>query len=104
MAKINDNIVYVANYASKTSQQAAEKVLPKTGSMRRAIYEAIANHGGLADFEIEQLLGGKHQSISAGRRGLVIDKFIADSGKTRKNETGNECTVWIVTPTDWKLF
>ena len=104
MPRINDNIVYVCNYASDTSRKAAQKVLPKTGTMRKAIYEAIANNGGLADFEIERLLNGKHQSISAGRRGLVIDKFIEDSGKTRKNESGNECTVWIVTPTDWKLF
>ena len=104
MAKINDNIVYVANSASNTSRKAAEKVLPKTGTMRKAIYEAIVNHGGLADFEIERLLNGKHQIISAGRRGLVIYKFNVDSGKTRKNENGNECTVWIVTPTDWKLF
>jgi hypothetical protein len=104
MVEINDNIVHVANYASNTSRKAAEKVLPKTGTMRRKIYEAIQNHGGLADFEIEALLNGKHQSISAGRRGLVIDKFIMDSGKVRKNDSGNECTVWVVTPTDWKLF
>jgi hypothetical protein len=104
MAKINDNIVYVANHASNTSRKAAEKVLPKTGTMRKAIFDAIANHGGLADFEIEALLKGKHQSISAGRRGLVIDNFIIDSGRTRKNESGNECTVWVVQPTEWKLF
>lgn len=104
MVEINDNVVYVANYASNTSRKAAEKVLPKTGTMRRKIYEAIQNHGGLADFEIEALLNGKHQSISAGRRGLVIDKFIMDSGKVRKNDGGNECTVWVVTPIDWKLF
>jgi len=104
MPKINDNIVYVANYASKTSKAAAEKALPKSGTNRRAIYEAIANYGGLADFELEIILQGKHQSISAGRRSLVIDKFIEDSGKTKRNESGNECTVWVVPPRDWKLF
>lgn len=104
MKQINDNIVYVSNSASNTSRKAAEKVLPKTGTMRKAIFDAIANHGGLADFEIEILLKGKHQSVSAGRRGLVIDNFIVDSGKTRKNDIGNECTVWIVSPTEWKLF
>lgn len=104
MAKINDNIVYVANYASDTSRKAAQRVLPKTGTIRKAIFDAIANHGGLADFEIEALLKGKHQSISAGRRGLVIDNFIVASDRVRKNDTGNECTVWIVQPTEWKLF
>ena len=104
MKTVDDNIVFVANYAGANSRKAAEKVLPKTGSIRRAIYEAITNHNGLTDFELERLLNGKHQSISASRRSLVIDKFIEDSGKTRKNDTGNDCTVWIVTPTDWKLF
>lgn len=104
MPKIDDNIVFIANYASKTSRDAAEKALPKSGTNRRAIYEAIANYGGLADFELEAILHGKHQSISAGRRSLVIDLFIIDSGKTKRNESGNDCTIWVVTPTDWKLF
>jgi hypothetical protein len=104
MKTIDDNIVYIANYASKTSRMAGEKMLPKSGTNRRAIYEAVAAHNGLADFEIEALLGGKHQTISAGRRALVIDNFLQDSGTTRKNEVGNECTVWVVTPTDGKLF
>lgn len=104
MPQIDDNVVYIANYASKTSRDAAEKVLPKTGTMRRAIYNAIAEHGGLADFELEAILHGKHQSVSAGRRSLVIDNFICDSGQTRYNEGGNECTVWVIAPRDWKLF
>lgn len=104
MNQINDQVVYVANYAGKTSRNAAEKILPKTGTMRRKIYELINNYGGLADFEIERLLDMKHQTVSAGRRGLVIDGFIIDSGKTKKNESGNECTVWIVPPTEWRLF
>jgi hypothetical protein len=104
MPQIDDNVVYIAKYASKTSADAATKILPKTGSLRRAVYEAIANHGGLADFELEQLLGGKHQSISASRRSLVIDKFIVDSGQTRYNEGGNECTVWVTPSTELRLF
>ena len=104
MKTIDDNVVFVANYAGANSRKAAEKVLPKTGSMRRAIYETIANYGGLADFELEAILHGKHQSISAGRRSLVIDKFITDSSKTKRNESGNDCTIWVITPTDWKLF
>ena len=104
MNQINDQVVYVANYAGKTSRDAAEKILPKTGTMRRKIYELINNYGGLADFEIERLLDMKHQTVSAGRRGLVIDGFIVDSGKTRKNESGNECTVWICPPIEMRLF
>ena len=56
MNRIEDNVVYIANHASKTSRDAAEKTLPKTGTMRRQILTLIAEHGGLADFEIEKLL------------------------------------------------
>lgn len=104
MNKVEDNVVYVANYAGKTSRDAAEKILPKTGTMRRQILALISEHGGLADFEIENLLEMKHQTVSAGRRGLVIDGFIIDSGKTRKNESGNECTVWAVPVVEMRLF
>lgn len=104
MPQIDDNVVFVAKWASKTSRDAAEKALPKSGSARRRIYEAIANHGGLADFELEQILKGSHQTISAGRRSLVIDNFIQDSGKTRRNPGGNECTVWVVSPINERLF
>lgn len=103
-ARIDDNIVMVANYATDTSRQAAEKVLPKTGTIRRQILSLIAEYGGLADFEIERIMKGKHQTISAGRRSLVIDGFIVDSGTTRENESGNRCTVWNVPPVDLVLF
>ena len=101
---IDDNVVFVANYASKTSRDAAEKALPKTGSIRRRIYDYIYQAGQATDFQLESALGGKHQSISASRRSLVIDGFLTDSGKTIKNPEGNECTVWIVAPKNWKLF
>lgn len=104
MASIDDNVIWVAKWASKTSRDAADKALPKSGSNRRRIYEAISEHGGLADFELEQILEGSHQSISAGRRSLVIDKFIEDSGNTRYNDNGNECTVWVVSPINERLF
>lgn len=104
MNQINDQVVYLANYASKTSHDAAKKILPKTGTMRRKIYELVEKHYGLADFEIEKMLDMKHQTVSAGRRGLVIDGFLVDSGETRANESGNECTVWIIKPKEMRLF
>lgn len=92
--KIDDNVVSISHNASRTSKLAAKNVLPHSGSMRRKIYDLIANDGGHADFELEERLKGKHQSISAGRRSLVLDGFIEDSGRTRKNEIGNDCIVW----------
>jgi hypothetical protein len=98
MRSVYDNAVLIAHNASETSKAAAAKMLPKSGSMRRLIYNTIDTFGGLADFELENILKGKHQSISAGRRSLVIDGFILDSGYTRINESGNACTVWKIAP------
>jgi hypothetical protein len=38
-----------------------------------------------------------HQTISASRRSLVIDGWLMDSGQTRKNQSGNDCIVWVTT-------
>ena len=103
-ARIDDQVVYVANYASDTSRNAAQKVLPKTGTIRRQVMDLVYIHNGLADFELEELMNGKHQTISASRRSLVIDGFLIDSGKTRKNAQGNECTIWIYSPLEMRLF
>lgn len=103
-ARVEDQVVYVANYASKTQRDAAGRVLPKTGTMRRQILDLVWIHGGLADFQIEELLNMKHQTASASRRSLVIDGFLIDSGKTRKNESGNECTIWVYPPLEMRLF
>lgn len=104
-AQINDQVVYIANYASDTSRKAAEKVLPKTGTMRKTIYDIIAGSAnGATDWEIEKVTGIKHQTASATRRSLVIDGFIVDSGKTRKNNEGNECIVWITPMIEMRLF
>jgi hypothetical protein len=101
---VDDNIVFVANYASKTSRDAAEKVLPKSGSIRRSIYDFIKSNGQATDFELEQFLSGKHQTVSASRRSLVIDGFIMDSGRTKKNAEGNDCTIWVLAPINDRLF
>lgn len=92
--KIDDNVVLISSKSSRTSKAAAKNALPHTGTMRRKIYDLIANDGGHTDFELEERLKGKHQSVSAGRRSLVIDGFIEDSGRTRKNEIENDCIVW----------
>lgn len=94
---VEDNVVSIAKKAHRTSRLAAEKVLPRSGSIRQKVYEAIKFRGweGLTDYELEKQVGGKHQTISASRRSLVVDGFIIDSGQTRKNPEGNECIVWV---------
>ena len=56
---------------------------------------AANNDYGYTDYELETVLKGSHQTISASRRTLVLDGFLVDSGKTRTNQNGNDCIVWV---------
>lgn len=95
---VKSNKVMISNNARRTSLSAAERFLPRSGSIRYFVYENIKNRGGsgLTDYELEQILNSKHQTVSASRRSLVIDGIIRDSGYTRKNPQGNDCIVWII--------
>lgn len=94
---VEDNVVNIAKKARQTSRLAAENFLPRSGTMRRKLHDIIFNAGfdGLTDEELERLVGGKHQTISACRRSLVIDGYVEDSGRTRKNSGGEKCIVWV---------
>lgn len=93
---ITDNVVSIAKRAQRTSRKAAEKLQPSAGTMRYEIWLAVKNNNGLTDYELETLLRGKHQTVSASRRSLVIDGWLVDSGFTRKNTQGNDCIVWVI--------
>lgn len=93
---IDSNVVSISKRAQRTSKQAANNILPRSGTMRRKIYELVNNRGGMTDYELETQLSGKHQSVSASRRSLVVDGWLVDSGTTRKNLQGNDCIVWVV--------
>ena len=95
--EVGDNVVMISKKAQSTSRKSAEKVLPHTGSIRRLVYDTVASNNdyGYTDYELETVLRGSHQTISASRRSLVLDGFLVDSGKTRKNQNNNECIVWV---------
>ena len=94
---VDSNTVATSKWSHGTSRNAAARVLPSTGSMRRRIYDHIKSMGdyGTTDSNLEIVMGGKHQTISALRRSLVIDGWIVDSGRTRINNQGNACIVWV---------
>ena len=94
--KIDDNVVILSSRSKSTSQKAAKNILPRTGSIRREVYDLVRQKNGLTDYELEMLLKGKHQTVSASRRSLVVDGFLSDSGVTRKNDVGNDCIVWEI--------
>jgi transcription initiation factor IIE alpha subunit len=91
-----DNKVIIAANAQRTSIAAAQKVLPRTGSLRRKVYEYILNQGlrGATDQEIEKALHIEGNTVRPTRISLVKDGFIMDTGSTRKNQHNNDCIVW----------
>jgi hypothetical protein len=93
---LDDNKVVIAHNAQRTSIAAAQKILPKTGSLRRKVYEYILNEGlrGATDQEMETTLNIDGNTIRPTRISLVKDGFIMDTGTTRKNQHGNDCIVW----------
>jgi hypothetical protein len=94
---VDSNHVITSHNSQRTSNSAAQNILPRTGSIRRLVYDQVKSNNdyGMTDYELEMVLRGKHQTISASRRSLVVDGWIVDSGKTRKNPQGNDCIVWI---------
>ena len=91
-----ENKVVIARNAQRTSIAAAQKVLPKTGSLRRKVYEYILGQGlrGATDQEIEKTLGIEGNTVRPTRISLVKDGYILDTGTTRKNQHNNDCIVW----------
>lgn len=91
-----DNSVIISSNAQRTSIAAAAKVLPRTGSLKRKVYEYIVGQGmrGATDQEIEKTLQIEGNTVRPTRVGLIKDGYIIDSGTTRKNHHNNDCIVW----------
>jgi transcription initiation factor IIE alpha subunit len=91
-----ENRVVIAHNAQRTSIAAAQKVYPRTGSLRMKVYEFILNQGlqGATDQEIEKTLGIDGNTVRPTRISLVKDGYIMDTGTTRKNKHDNDCIVW----------
>jgi len=89
-----------------TSIQALAKALPNRDSNRYKIFQQIADSGnhGSTDAELQAALNMSGDTLRPARLSLIKDGFIYDSGKTRQNAKGNDCTVWIVTTVEMSLF
>ena len=95
---IEANSVRIGRRSPKTSQIAAERVLPRTGTKRKVVFDLIQGAGarGLCDHEIEALTGWLHQSASSIRNGLMNDGWIKDSSLRRKTPQQNNAIAWVV--------
>jgi hypothetical protein len=102
----DDNRVAIAFKAPPaTSSQAASAALPKSGSIRRAVYDMIeaSGHQGMTDDELERAMGKSHQTVSARRNGLMGDRLVCDSGLKRITRTKSPAVVWITMPNALEL-
>lgn len=91
-----DNKVIVAHDARETSRIAAERIYPKSGSIRLKVYEYLIRQGlrGATDQEMQTNLNLSGDTIRPTRMTLLKDNYIIDSGETRNNVNGNPCVVW----------
>lgn len=93
----------------ETSYAAAAAAQPTLGSLRSDLLNLLADAstgaaGGMTDDELEATTGRPHQSVSATRRGMVIDGFLTPAKRadgtprTRPTRSGSPATVWTLTP------
>ena len=81
--------------ARSTSRQAVARNSDIIKGVQADVYAAISRQP-LTDFDLEDLLGRTHQSVSAARNALMMAGLITDSGERRKNRRGNNCIVWML--------
>jgi len=81
-----------------TSLAAQEKARPKFGSNRAKVFQYIFDQQerGATDQEIQTALNMPGDTLRPARLSLLKDDLIYDSGKTRQNQNGNDCIVWVV--------
>lgn len=96
MKPLTRNTITVAHNAQRTSRAVAEKVLPRTGTLRRRVYEFYVQRGmlGATDEEAQAILNIDGNTMRPTRGSLVKDGYLVDTGTTRKNAKGHDCIVW----------
>ena len=81
-----------------TSIQAQINAAPRMSSYKARVYQFMVDRmeQGATDQEMQIALKMSGDTLRPARGKLLKDGFIYDSGKTRKNENGNDCIVWVV--------
>lgn len=82
-----------------TSVQAQVKATPSISSQKAKVYQFIVDRMeyGATDQEMQVALKMSGDTLRPTRGKLLKDGLIYDSGKTRQNQNGNECIVWLPT-------
>lgn len=89
---------YVRPGKVATSQQAAAQVLPRSGTQRRVVFDALVSaargpSGGATDAELVKHLAMSGNTVRPRRGELVEMGLVEDSGLTRQH-AGTTHTVW----------
>ena len=81
-----------------TSVAAKIKAEPRLSARRAMIYMYLCERQdeGATDQEMQKALNMNGDTLRPTRGSLVKNGLIYDSGKTRQNENGNECIIWVV--------
>lgn len=84
---------------SPTSKAAAADILPRAGTLRRAVYDFIVSrhHAGATDEEIQNVLGlegstERPRRIELQRGGLIEQRV---TWPTRRVKSGKQAAVWV---------
>lgn len=78
-----------------TSQQAAESMTNIGPLAYKVLINIATTEHGLTCDEIEKMMDGKHQTISARVNELRDKGWIKDSGQRRPTRSGRNAIVWI---------
>jgi hypothetical protein len=81
-----------------TSISAQIKAAPRMSEKRARVYRYLVDRmeRGATDQEMQAALKMSGDTLRPTRGKLLKDGLIYDSGKTRTNENGNDCIVWVV--------
>lgn len=82
-----------SNNSTDTSAQAAASLGDVSG-LARICFDEIVLAGGLTVYQLTQVLGREHQTVSARANDLMRKGWIVDSGIRRKTGSGRNAVVW----------
>ena len=102
---VDRNFVAISSKAQRTSVAAALSALPRSGTIRRKVYDYFVLRGlrGATDQEVEIALQISGNTLRPTRGSLVKDGYLIDTQTTRKNYNQQDCIVWRAVEGDMLL-
>lgn len=84
---------------SDTSREAAESIIDNARQLRAVVFSCVLSCGeiGVTCDQVEVVMSGRHQTISARIRELVNEGRIIDTGERRPTRSGRGARIYIAT-------